>query len=64
MTVEQIESISPILTSGIRLDADEVAQIVKFLETLESKADEEMLRKIIPRSVPSGLEVPVLLEGY
>ena len=64
MTVEQIESISPILTSGIRLDANEVAQIVKFLETLESKADKEMLRKIIPRSVPSGLEVPVLLEDY
>ena len=64
MEVEQIESISPILTSMTKLNDQEIMQLVEFLGTLETKTSPGLLSKIIPKSVPSGLEPPMLLEDY
>lgn len=56
MNLDQIEAISPILSVGLHLSADDVAHLIAFLTSLE---DDKALAEegIIPVSVPSGLPV-------
>jgi cytochrome c peroxidase len=57
MRKDQIRSISPILKSGLELSEEEIDQIVAFLETLDSSISEELFNKIMPKSVPSNLDI-------
>ena len=56
-----LERLDPILASPIRLSDDEFRQLVDFVRDglLDERAKPENLRRMVPRSVPSGF--PVLL---
>ena len=56
-----LERVDPILLTPIALTEDEFRQLVQFVRNglLDEKAKPENLRRLIPRSVPSGF--PVLL---
>ena len=50
---DQAESISPILTSGIKLTEDEVQSLLSFLRTLDAQSRSR--EQIVPSKVPSGI---------
>ena len=54
-----LERVDPILITPITLTDDEFRQLVDFVRSglLDEKARPENLRKLIPRSVPSGFPV-------
>lgn len=54
-----LERLDPILANPIRLSDDEFRQLVEFVRNglLDEKAEAENLRRLIPRSVPSGFPV-------
>jgi cytochrome c peroxidase len=56
-----LERVDPILITPIRLTDDEFRELVDFVRNglLDEKAKPENLRKLIPRSVPSGFPVLV-----
>jgi cytochrome c peroxidase len=59
-----LERIDPILSSPIELSREEFEQLVEFVRNglLDSRARPENLRKLIPKSAPSGL--PMLIFEY
>jgi cytochrome c peroxidase len=54
-----LERVDPILTTPIMLTEEEFGQLVDFVRNglLDQRAKPENLRKLIPRSVPSGFSV-------
>jgi cytochrome c peroxidase len=54
-----LERVDPILRTPIRLDGDEFRELLDFVRNglLDSRAEQENLRKLIPKSVPSGFPV-------
>ena len=54
-----LERVDPILSTPIVLDDDEFRQLVEFVRDglLDNRAKPENLRKLIPKSVPSGFPV-------
>jgi cytochrome c peroxidase len=55
MEKDQADSVSPILTSGIKLTKDEVKSLLSFLGTLEAQSRSR--DQIVPSRVPSGIPV-------
>jgi cytochrome c peroxidase len=53
---DQAESISPLLTSGIKLTEDEVQSLLSFLRTLDAQSRSR--EQIVPSRVPSGIPIP------
>jgi len=54
-----LERVDPILRTSIHLNDDEFEQLVNFVRNglLDPRARPEKLRKMIPKSVPSGFPV-------
>ena len=54
-----LERLGPILRTPIHLDDDEFRDLVDFVRNglLATRAEPESLRKLIPKSVPSGFPV-------
>ena len=50
---DQVDSVSPILASGIRLTQNEVQSVLVFLGTLDAQS--RSLDQIVPSRVPSGI---------
>jgi cytochrome c peroxidase len=64
MKNEQIESVSKVLTSQIRLTGEEINYLIEFLKSLDNIPSKKWLDDILPGKVPSGLPIPVVkLEG-
>lgn len=60
MNNEQIESVSKVLTSRVRLTEKEMNYLIEFLKSLDNIPSEKWLDDILPDKVPSGLPVPVV----
>jgi cytochrome c peroxidase len=58
-TQPMLARIDPILANPIRLTDDEFRQLVDFVRNglLDKRAKPERLKKLIPKSVPSGFPV-------
>jgi len=54
-----LERVDPVLETAIKLTDEEFSQLVDFVRNglLDQRAKPESLRKLIPRSVPSGFSV-------
>jgi hypothetical protein len=54
-----LERVDPVLETAIKLTDEEFSQLVDFVRNglLDQRAKPENLRKLIPRSVPSGFSV-------
>ncbi len=57
------KSVSYILAPGLKLSDSEIDQLVAFLTTLEDDLA-DLMPKIVPASVPSGLPVAALYDHY
>src|SRR5262249_8558769 len=54
-----LERVDPILRTPIHLEDDEFRELVDFVRNglLDPRAEQQSLRKLIPKSVPSGFPV-------
>jgi hypothetical protein len=52
---DQADSVSPILTTGIRLSNEEIQALMAFLGTLEAQSRSR--DQIVPAKVPSGIPI-------
>ena len=56
MSNQEIDAVSSLLSPPIRLNRDEILEIISFLESLESYPL-ELVDLIVPDTVPSGLTI-------
>lgn len=53
---EQADSISPLLSLGLSLNDSEIGMIVEFLNSISFSHTESQVQKVVPDTVPSGLD--------
>jgi len=57
MMLNEIDAVSPILRSAIRISDDDVQSLIQFLYALEDYPAADWIEIIVPSEVPSGLSV-------